>query len=394
MYFVKQTKLLIYNNKLVYIKNGSCIFILTSNTNQMKNLLLLLLFTIPLTYSCNSKKDSKTQAKETTETKTKSKKKEVTSETSESFDPIFPSLKNVDSLNSTIFIPTIENEFSTDKNAIYAATIGFAWNRIKDTLGINFIENNDLALINNSKAFKNSPKKREYTTELSLTKDPKTGNNLIKSRAYFKKLLPFSRPLQRYNTGLKFKDKPIPSFGFKGHGPIRILYYNNDNDFAIALYPKDKDHEIILYKTDFKKSISLSKELKTLNNKVTEFKKDKSNGFISRRMFNHDDRVKVPIIKFHLENDFENIVGSKFTDKESVIWELLQFYQKNAFILNENGAIVESEAIEGAVDAAVEMPAEPKKLFFDKSFIVMLKRKDSDFPYFATFIANDELLEK
>ena len=360
----------------------------------MKNLLLLLLIITPLIYSCSSKQKNKALKEETRETKP-GQKKEIISEIPESFDSIFPPLKNVDSLKSTIFIPTMESEFSTNKNAIYASTIGFAWNRIVDTIGVKSIKNKNLTLINNSKSYKNVLKDWENTTELSLNKDPNTGYNVIKSRAYFKKLLPFSRPLQRYNTGLKFKDKPIPSFGFKGHGPIRILYYNNDNDFAIALYPKDKDHEIILFKTEFYKFTSLENELKRLNEKFDTFNKKKTRENWHLKMFDKKDRVKIPIIKFHLENDFEEIIGSKFTDKESVIWEILQFYQKNAFILNENGAIVESKSEIASADAAVPLKKiEPKNLFFDKSFIVMLKRTNNNFPYFATFIANDELLEK
>ncbi len=35
----------------------------------------------------------------------------------------------------------------------------------------------------------------------------------------------------------------------------------------------------------------------------------------------------------------------------------------------------------------------PKKLFFDKPFVIVLKRNDSKMPYFISWIKNAELME-
>ena len=70
--------------------------------------------------------------------------------------------------------------------------------------------------------------------------------------------------------------------------------------------------------------------------------------------------------------------------------------QRTAFVLNEKGAEVESETIMAVTDstsAVMERP-QPKNLIFDKPFLILLKRTDSKNPYFAMFVANNELMEK
>jgi hypothetical protein len=109
------------------------------------------------------------------------------------------------------------------------------------------------------------------------------------------------------------------------------------------------------------------------------------------------DHVKIPIINFNLEHHFKNIENSLFSTLNTAYW-VKTFYQKNAFILNENGAKVESEAVVECVEAAAEIIGEekpqPKHLLFNDDFVIFLKRKDAENPYFGLYITNDELMVK
>ncbi|QEE50097.1 hypothetical protein FUA48_11055 [Flavobacterium alkalisoli] len=70
-------------------------------------------------------------------------------------------------------------------------------------------------------------------------------------------------------------------------------------------------------------------------------------------------------------------------------------YQRISFQLDENGAIIESEA-EVAVTEEME-PGEkivPKKMLINKPFLLLLKRRDSKNPYLAVWVQNTELLVK
>lgn len=71
-------------------------------------------------------------------------------------------------------------------------------------------------------------------------------------------------------------------------------------------------------------------------------------------------------------------------------------FQRNAFVLNKSGAVVESYAV-AAADSAHSVPPDPprpKRLVFDRPFYIILKRTDTPNPYFVVRVANAELLVK
>ena len=63
------------------------------------------------------------------------------------------------------------------------------------------------------------------------------------------------------------------------------------------------------------------------------------------------------------------------------------------FQLNESGAILESEVdvTVNGFDDPKPMP-EPRRFIFDKPFLVILQQRNAIQPYFAAWIANEELL--
>ena len=87
------------------------------------------------------------------------------------------------------------------------------------------------------------------------------------------------------------------------------------------------------------------------------------------------------------------MVGSSFKANHTN-FTILEAHQQNAFILNEIGAEVKS-VVDIAADATEEIEKpKPKMMIFNKPFVVLLKRKDAENPYFGVYIANDELLKK
>lgn len=317
-----------------------------------------------------------------------------------SFDSSFPELQTLDSNENTIFLSTLESSFNNKTNAIYSATLCMAWKQIQDTIGssIESCESDDLTLMTNSKSFQNVLKQNEYRTSIQIFKDPITNQREIKAQAYFKKGLPFSYPLNKYEDEVSFFNDNVASFGFDHYGPAQILYYNNDDDFALKLYPDDEEHEIILIKSSFHENIVMHDEI----NKLTESEKSRKEKYSPNNRWKYritdEDKVRIPIIKFHLDHHFNNIEGTQFSLENMDTFNIVQFYQKNAFILDENGAIVESFAEEVvAEEAAMEEPEEkptPKNLVFDKPYIILLKRENSKFPYFAMYVGNSDLMIK
>ena len=296
-------------------------------------------------------------------------------------ESVFPKVKSVTEFEKTDFVPTLESCFSTENNIIYGATIPLAWNEIKKEIGtpLNDFTSKELEKLNDIKSFLHVLKEDEYETSVEVD------GNEIKAKAYFRKSLPFEEPLTKFDDGLGFGKSKVESFGFLGYCSYsRINYFINENDFSVSLYPKNKEHEIILIMNQNKKN-----ELSDFTEYLKKFKSQKK----ERVHFNDDDKVEIPIIEFNLEKTFEQFLGSKFRS-ELTEFEVSEAYQRNAFILNENGAEVESEA-EFAVEASVEFEkSKPKMMIFNKPFVVFLKRKDAENPYFGVYIANEELLKK
>lgn len=295
---------------------------------------------------------------------------------------IFPEVKDVTELKNTDFVPTLESTFEIKNNIIYGATIPFAWNEIRNEIGtiITDFSSKQLEEINDTKSYVNVLKNNEYETSVEV--DGKE----IRAKAYFRKSLPFEEPLTKFDKPLTFGNSSVESFGFWSSCSFaKINYFNDENDFSITLFPKNEEHEIILI---------LNKEIRSdFKSNFERYNKQKNIAKSERVYFNDDDKVEIPIIEFNLAKSFDKIVSSSFKTNETE-YTILEALQRNAFILNENGAEVESEA-EMTADAVEEIErVKPKMMIFNRPFVVLLKRKDAENPYFGIYIANDELLKK
>ena len=127
-------------------------------------------------------------------------------------------------------------------------------------------------------------------------------------------------------------------------------------------------------------------------NKIEVGKKEKLSDKIGwRYYFTDEDEVVIPKFKFNIENNYASLEEKNF--KAGIQGYLLETaYQRTAFILDESGAEIESEAEMTAAAEAEETKPHPKKMRFDKPFFLMLKRTDSNNPYFALWTNNTELM--
>ena len=298
-------------------------------------------------------------------------------------ESIFPKVENITQLTKTDFTVTLESSFNFKKNIIYGATIPFAWNEIRNEIGgtLSDFSSNQLEEINNTKSYISVLKENEYETSIIIV------DTKIIVKAYFKKSLPFEEPLTKFDKPLAFNESKVESFGFLGNSSsAKINYYNSKNEFSITLYPQNKEHEIILVMSKGKQT--------DFNEFFDEYNQEKGLEKNNSTYFNEDDKVEIPIIEFNLEKTFDNIIGSSF-NSDKVKFEITELYQRNAFILNENGAEVESQVV-FSTDAKdeIEDKPKPKMMIFNKPFVVFLKRIDAKTPYFGVYIANEELLKE
>jgi len=308
-------------------------------------------------------------------------------------DP-FPQVINVDSLVKTDFVATLDTKIDQSKNQIYCSTLLFAWDEIKTELyGKIKIKDKALKELNSATTFKSSLLKNEIETAVTIT------DNTIKASVEFSKLLPFSFEFIRNKYPLIFNSKLVESFGLSGHdeheiqNQLTIIHYKNDSDFSIKISPKDQNHEIYIYlpkKTNHK---NLGELVTDLNKKIEKRKKiNRSDKNYWRYNFESDDRFNMPILTFNIDKNYYSLMGIKFSAKNES-YHIERVYQRIAFILDEKGAIIESEVeVKASTEAVNEVLPEPKRLILDQSFFIMLKRKDTNQPYFASWVDNEELL--
>lgn len=310
----------------------------------------------------------------------------------------FPAVKNLAEYKNTTFIPTLEHKISKNKNSVYCATLLFAWEEIRNRINAPLTipdEHDDLNLVNKSTSFKNVLKNDEFEASGQVE------NGIVKASAAFSKSLPISLKLESFKNNLVFDGQKVASFGVNGFSDydqlnlVQIVYYKNDNNFIIKLLPKDKEHEIILFKTDknFNSMTEMTKEIERL----TEIGKTEKKNEKMRWKYYYDveDIVVIPKFSFNIETNYPSLVGTNFSTSEQD-FQIKEAWQRTAFVLDESGAEIESEAIlEVATDAEPEEEKpKPKKMIFDQPFLILLKRVDNTNPYFGLWTTNSELMIK
>jgi len=216
---------------------------------------------------------------------------------------------------------------------------------------------------------------------------------------FFAALLTFEFKYQSFDEKLTFNGQKVASFGIEEYADkemvknMKIAYYRNDNNFLLKLLPKNKAHEIILLRSE-KSFSSISKMVDEVARLTAIGKKEAKNSKKSwKYYFNDEDVVLIPKLNFNIETNYPTLEGSHFKTGERML-RVAEARQRTAFILDENGAEVESVVRFATTEEVVYEKPKPKAMIFDKPFLILLKRVDSDSPYFGFWVANTELMEK
>lgn len=145
-----------------------------------------------------------------------------------------------------------------------------------------------------------------------------------------------------------------------------------------------------------KKFNSISEMNKEIERLTEIGKKEIKNNKINwKYYYKEEDQLIIPKFNFNIETNFDSLEGNKFSSQNEN-YNIERAYQRTAFKLDESGAIIESEAeIEVAVEEIEEIEKpKPKKMIFDKPFLILLKRTDAKNPYFGLWTTNTELMIK
>lgn len=312
-------------------------------------------------------------------------------------------------LKRTKICPNINGEISADTNIVYCASFQIAWNNLKDSVigekiklknppdFIDFINNYDTKnIIDSNYLFvKSGFAKDDILTKINKELIQRFGKEInlpyslnktdIITFAYLKKNIQFLIPIYDY-FGLKhsliFNKKEVKFFGLKlGKSTGQCLHdYKNDNDFIYQIFSKDSLDEIYFAKVN--PLISLDKTYESVIERINK----KNISYLT-----YSDQVKIPYIDLNIIQRFDDLEKKQFINKDFKTYFLTEAIQMIDFNLNEWGITLESY---GYLWESEGLSFPEKNIVFNKPFLIILKQKDSNEPYFLMWVANTELMKK
>ena len=159
---------------------------------------------------------------------------------------------------------------------------------------------------------------------------------------------------------------------------IQPVFYKDKNSYAVILNTKTND-EIILYTTNS-------------NDSVFKIWDDLNNKYLSKKMvltFDKKSELKVPEIEFEKLCNYKELLGKRVVGTNFVIGTALE---KIDFTLDKEGAKIKNEAIMGVERMSLMPDCSKKNYSFDKPFILFIRTKGADVPYFALKIKDTNYL--
>ena len=280
-------------------------------------------------------------------------------------------------------------------NNLWVGTLDLAWKDLEEKIGLNKIElegempqiANDLNESTFSKEMLN-PNDYKINVERTVTNGYKIDATLNKELNFLESFDNFND----YKWTFGNSEEYIKYFGInnasleKMNKNVEILFYNklnNDsslsNDMAIKLKTKEGD-EIILYRTDDKKSFD----------EYYEDIKAKTKNYKGRTEFSEDDELRVPYVKVNGMINYNQLYDKKIKNSKGLyIYDVIQNVN---FYLNERGCNLSSKAT--MVTEYMGIGEDTKYCYFQDTFIIFMKEANSDKPYFALKVDNNDILEK
>jgi hypothetical protein len=226
-----------------------------------------------------------------------------------------------------------------------------------------------------------------------------SGDRRVLVYAYLLKTLPFETAFDSIEKPLMFHAEggltAVAGFGFEKlddvnargkylQSQVAILDYISNEDFVIRLSPFGARDEIVLAKVA---------PLATLEETIADAQRRISNPdprHTVRKILRTEPLI-VPKLALGVERQFSELMGRDVIGTDMFVGLAAQTIR---FRLDENGAVLESEAAVIGDDFGPEMtrPGE-RKFIFDRPFLVYLIEREASQPYFAMWVANPEVME-
>ena len=318
-------------------------------------------------------------------------------------------------VNSIEVLPTMNTQ-STAQNRIWVGTFQLVWNELTDKIvkaPIKFLDfDSQMANNLNQKQFKKSnlneksyyvksgivspalkaeiekniKSKFHETSDILKMFDFTYNPEKIFVYAMLKKDFRFTNAFDKLATGnFGNSQEKVKYFGIndnsnqKLYKNVNVLFYNDDNDFAVKLYTKGKD-EVLLYRTNDDKTFE--KYYAELNDKTAKYSGDKN--------FVKNDTLTIPDIKLYQETSFNELEGHQIVGTNMQIDKTIETVD---FRMNNKGVKLKSEAAI-MLRCMSLAPREGRDFTFNNNFVLFLIEKDQNTPYYAMKVSDVAAINK
>lgn len=318
-------------------------------------------------------------------------------------------------VNSIEVLPTMNTQ-STAQNRIWVGTFQLVWNELTDKIvkaPVKFLDfDSQMANNLNQKQFKKSnlneksyyvksgivspalkaeiekniKSKFHETSDILKMFDFTYNPEKIFVYAMLKKDFRFTNAFDKLATGnFGNSQEKVKYFGIndnsnpKLYKNVNVLFYNDDNDFAVKLYTKGKD-EVLLYRTNDDKTFD--KYYAELNDKTAKYSGDKN--------FVKNDTLTIPDIKLYQETSFNELEGHQIVGTNMQIDKTIETVD---FRMNNKGVKLKSEAAI-MLRCMSLAPREGRGFTFNNNFVLFLIEKNQNTPYYAMKVSDVAAINK
>jgi hypothetical protein len=328
-----------------------------------------------------------------------------------------------DKLERTVIVPTLDTPMPTGKNVIWCASFQLAWNKLKDDVAkepIRLDRNQDVADRLNGAAVADEDlpadssysaagfdrdgihdKIRQDMARLfpgTLVTLPEPHPEGVTAYGYLRTSVKFKRPYFEHKSGFRFAGGAnVAGFGFgpEQEGGVKsvreqvgVLYVTHKDRFgegelttcAVDLCIDSHPNQIVLArlpcKASLEETLAAHQELADAPTQRTELRK-----------FTTLDELRVPNIHWRIQHAFRELLGCASLNQPLEGLSITTADQMIEFSLDRNGAELRSESRLG-------LKGGPREFYFDRPFLLYVKKRDAEHPFFVMWVENDELLQK
>ena len=337
------------------------------------------------------------------------------------------------SLKQTSVMPTLDSRCPKNKNVIWCSSFQLAWNRMKDDVisaPVEVVDAEELAARLNtarqSEADMESDSfyatagrvkegiiskiQKEMTLKFPSHSVPDFSDIVgtpegILTYSYLTANVPFKYPFRQVRKGFTFTDSQgietdVGAFGVWGFNSVydkmrqqvEILYYHEnreetDNDlrkkeFAVDLCRHSEPYQVVAVVVE--PQDSMAQTLDYIRGQIADSMQEKN--YEQTNSLDNTDVLKVPEMFWEIDHDFDELVG-KIVANAKPAMPIIKAKQGIKFKLDRCGAMLESEA-------TIMVAAIPRYFIFNQPFLVYMKKRDCEQPFFVMWVDNAELLNR